>query len=106
MVSLKLSPFKAKFTPLKNVMSVKGKNNVRKQFPHVNCADDEVSQYFKDAAAARAAMAELGQRSWEYQFEFAAEMAKRCAVVMGDDKRMHEALDVFENWYISFEFTC
>lgn len=100
MVSLKLSPFKASFSPLKNVMSVKGKNNVRKQFPHVNCTDDQVYQYFKDAAAARAAMAELGQRSWEYQFEFADEMAKRCAAAMGDDKRMHEALDVFENWYV------
>lgn len=101
MVSLKLSPFRASFKPLKNVMSVKGKNSVRKQFPHVNCTDDEVSQYFKDAAAARTAMAELGQRSWEYQFEFAAEMAKRCGAMMGDDKRMHEALDVFENWYVS-----
>ena len=98
MVSLKLSPFKASFTPFKNVMSGKRRNNVRKQFPHVNCTDDEIGQYFKDAAAARAAMAELGQRSWEYQFEFAAEMAKRCAAVMGDDKRMHEALDVFECW--------
>lgn len=100
MVSLKLSPLKASFTPLKKFGA---RNNVRKHFNHVNCSDDEISQYFKDAAAARVAMAELGQRSWEYQVEFAAEMAKRCKAMMGDDKRMHEALDVFEDWYLSFK---
>lgn len=44
-------------------------------------------------------MEELGQRSWEYQFEFAAEMARRCTQSMGDDKYMHQALDVYEDWY-------
>src|SRR5271154_6697848 len=99
MVSLKLSNFKGSFNPLKSVVSVKGRSNIRRHFKHVNCTDDEISQYFKDAAAARAAMAELGQRSWEYQIEFADEMARRCRAMMGDDKHMHQALDVFEHWY-------
>jgi hypothetical protein len=101
MVSLKLSPFKASFTPLKNAMSIKTKNSIRRKFKHVNCTDDEISQYFKDAAAAHVAMTELGQRSWEYQFEFAVEMAKRCKSVMGDNKGMRQALDVYEDWYSS-----
>ena len=82
-------------------MSAKSKGNVRKKFQHVTHTDDEISHYFKDATAARAAMAELGQRSWEYQYEFAVEMARQCKAVMGDDKNMHQALDVFEDWYIS-----
>jgi hypothetical protein len=44
-------------------------------------------------------MAELSQRSWEYQIEFAVEMTKQCKAMMGDNKSMHEALDVFEYWY-------
>jgi hypothetical protein len=102
MVSLKLSPLKTSFAPLKKAMSTK--RTVSKQFKHVNCADNEISLYFKDAAAARAAMLALAYRSWEYQFEFAIEMAKRCRKVMGDNKGMREALDVFENWYVFFTF--
>jgi hypothetical protein len=100
MVSLKLSPFKASFTPLKKISA---RNTIRKQFGHVNCSDNEISQYFKDAAAARATMAELGQRSWEYQVEFADEMARRCRAMMGDNKQMHQALDVFEHWYLHLQ---
>lgn len=98
MVSLKLSPLKTSFSPLKKVVSTK--RRVSKQFKHVNCTDDEVSRYFKDATAARAAMLELAYRSWEYQYEFAVEMARRCHLVMRDNKSMREALDVFENWYV------
>lgn len=99
MVSLKLATFRGSFGPFKAV-KIKGKSTIRRQFKHVTCSDDELGQYyFKDAAAARRAMAELGQRSWEYQFEFAAEMARRCAASMGDDKHMHQALDAYEDWY-------
>lgn len=102
MVSLKMYPFKGSFTPLKNAIAkAKAKETVRKQFKHVTCSDEGVIQYFKNALAARAAMLELGQRSWEYQFEFAVEMSKRCKDVMGEDQDMNEAHQVFERWYVT-----
>lgn len=102
MVSIKLAPFKSSFKPLQSI--TKSKNTLRKQFKHVACTDDEASHYFKDAAAAHAAMAELGQRSWEYQYEFAAEMFKRCHEAMGKNPDMVEALDVYEEWYALGDF--
>jgi len=99
MVSLKMTPFRARFTPFKNAISInKTKSEVKKQFKHVTCTDEEVSRYFRSAAAAMGAMAEIGQRSWEYQFEFAAEMARRCKAVMGGDPDMIEAYEFFEQW--------
>ena len=98
MVSLKLTPLKVSFSPLKNAISPREKGNVRKQFKHVKCTDDQVVFYFRDANAARASMRELSLRSWEYQFEFAVEMSKRCQQVMGKDPDMIEAYEVYEQW--------
>lgn len=61
--------------------------------------------YFRDGAAARGAMMELTQRSWEYQFEFAVEMSKRCRGVMGEDPNMREAYEFYENWYLCVPVT-
>ena len=72
---------------------------MRKVFKHVSCTDDQLVLYFRDGNAARASMKEVGQRSWEYQFEFAVEMSKRCQQVMGKDPDMIEAYEVFEQWY-------
>jgi hypothetical protein len=100
MVSLKIAPFKASFTPFKNAMSMtKSKNTVSRQFSHVRCSDEEVVSYFRDANAAREALFELEHRSWEYVFEFAVEMSRRCRLVMGGDPDMNEALEVYERWY-------
>jgi hypothetical protein len=55
--------------------------------------------YFRDVISARNAMLELENRSWEYQFEFAVEMSKRCKTVMGNDPNMHAAYGFYENWY-------
>jgi hypothetical protein len=79
----------------------KRKDAVRRQFKHVSCADDGLSQYFRNGLAAQAAMDELHARSWEYQFDFAAEMAKQCKQKMSEDTNMMEALRVFEEWYAS-----
>jgi hypothetical protein len=99
MVSLKKHPFKGTFAPLKNAIAkAKVKETVRKQFKHVTCSDDEIHQYFKNALAARAALIELAQRSWEYQFEFAVEMSKQCRQVKGEDPEMKEAFEVYEQW--------
>ena len=99
MVSLKMAPFKASFTPFKNAMSMnKTKNTVSRQYKHVQCSDEELVRYFRDANAAREALLELEHRSWEYTFEFAVEMSKRCRLVMGEDPDMNEALDVYERW--------
>lgn len=98
MVMFKLSPFKTSLSPLKSI-GRSSKKSVGKQFKHVTCTDDELSMYyFRDIVAARNAMLELGNRSWEYQFEFAAEMSKRCKAVMGDDPSMHAAYGFYENW--------
>ena len=106
MVSLLRFPFKGSFSPFKNAIAkaktktkTQPKYSLRKQFKHVTCSDDDISQYFKNALAARAALLELGERSWEYQFEFAVEMAKRCQEAMGQDPDMMEAFEVFEQWY-------
>src|SRR5579871_6215391 len=77
MVMFKLSPLKASIAPLKS-FGKNSKKSVGKQFRHVSCTDEEVSMYFRDLSSARNAMMELENRSWEYQFEFAAEMSKRC----------------------------
>ena len=97
MVMFKLSPFKATIAPLKSFGKT-SKRNVAKQFKHVNCSDDEISMYFCDVGAARRAMMELEYRSWEYQFEFAVEMARRCQVVMDNDPNMLAAYAFYENW--------
>jgi hypothetical protein len=105
MVSLKLAPFKSSLIPLKNAISSK-RNTIRRKFSHVSCSDDEIRRYFKDAASAHEAMNELGKRSWEYQYEFAVEMSKRCQQVMGKDPNLIEALDVFEQWYSLYIWKC
>jgi hypothetical protein len=99
MVSLKLAPLKVSFSPFKNAISSKGKGNVKKVFKHVNCTDEQLVYYFRDANAAQASMRELSLRSWEYQYEFAVEMSKRCQQVMGKDPDMIEAYEVYEQWY-------
>jgi hypothetical protein len=95
MVSLKISSFtfRGKF-PLKTI----GKSNVRRQFKHVSCTEEELVKYFKDAMAARNAISELNSRSWEYTFEFVVEMVKQCNLVMGDNSSMKQALEVYERW--------
>jgi hypothetical protein len=75
---------------------------VKRRFNHVECSDDELYRYFQDGASARVAMMELGERSWEYQYEFAAEMSKRCHQVMRKNPSMIEAYEVFEEWYLIF----
>jgi len=81
-------------------MTLKGKTSLKRQFAHVKCSDEEVPmKYFRDARTARAAMLELGNRSWEYQYEFAVEMARRCKQVMRDDADMQQALALYERWY-------
>jgi len=97
MVMFKLSPLKASIAPLKS-FGKNGKKSVGKQFRHVSCTDEEVSMYFRDLSSARNAMMELESRSWEYQFEFAAEMSKRCRQTMGSDPNMHAAYGFYENW--------
>ena len=100
MVSLRMAPFKASFTPLKKAMAMsKTKNTVGRQFKHVQCSDEEVGRYFRDASSAREALLELEHRSWEYVFEFAVEMCKQCRLVMGENLDMQQALDVYERWY-------
>lgn len=102
MVSLRMAPFKASFTPFKNAMTMsKRKNTVSRQFKHVQCSDEEIIRYFRDGNAAREALLELEHRSWEYTFEFAVEMSRRCRSVMGENHDMNEALDVYERWYFS-----
>src|SRR5437762_14142818 len=86
---------------LKGIISLRSKDTVRKRFKHVNCTDDEVSQYFRSASAARNSMNELNKRSWEYQHEFATEMSKQCTAVMGKNHEMKQALEVFEHWYVN-----
>ena len=101
MVSLKLAPLKVSFLPLKNAMSSRGKGSVRKVFKHVDCSDEQlVGLYFRDGDMARASLKELSLRSWEYQYEFAVEMSKRCQQVMGKDPDMIEAYEVYEQWYL------
>jgi hypothetical protein len=99
------SRFKTPFKPFKNAIAMsRTRSTVRRQFKHVTCTDEELSQYFKDATAARAAMMELSERSWEYQFEFAVEISKQCHFIMDDDPNMNEAYNFFENWYGTYMF--
>lgn len=99
MVSLKLQPIKSSIAPFKSIVNSRSKNSVRKQFSHVKCSDNELARYFENERAAQVAMSEISKRSWEYQYEFAVEMSKRCREVSGKDPDMLEALDVFEDWY-------
>jgi hypothetical protein len=97
MVSLKFGSIRSSF-PIKAI-GLKGKSGFKREFNHVNCSDEETVKYFRNGSAARDALLELDERSWEYQFEFAVEMVKRCKLVMGSDPGMREALDVYERWY-------
>jgi hypothetical protein len=103
MVAFKMSPLRMTVTPFKNIMRLKGKGTVRRQFPHISCGDEEVLMYFRDGLAAKEAMSEICDRSWEYQAEFATEMARLCKLAMGSDLNMQSAYEFYEQWYTSLQ---
>ena len=91
---------------LRTIISSRSNNTIRKRFKHVNCRDNDVSQYFRDELAAKKSIEELNQRSWEYRYEFVTEMSKQCKAAMGENKEMKKALDIFDQWCVTTIVAC